>query len=138
MDQSPLRLHQLARALDTRFAPHVHRRGRGDAGPDQAQLRSRAFAAIAARVVAGVSDLDAAARVTDYYNDDGIDGFAIAGGDSESPTIYLIQAKWSAAGGHNFKVSETRELVGGFEKLLVNELHQENPAAEPPGRDVSR
>jgi hypothetical protein len=126
MDQSPLRLHQLARALDTRFRPHVHKRGRGDAGPTDAQLRSRAFAAMAARVVAGLPDLDSAVRVTDYYNDDGIDGFAVTGGDSPAPTIYLIQAKWSENGGHNFKVAETGQLVTGFEKLLSGELHPEN------------
>jgi hypothetical protein len=121
-----LQLRQLTQATETRFVPGVHKRGRGDAPPDQDQLRSRGFAAMAARLVSGITDVEAAKRVTDYYNDDGIDGFAITGGDSPTPTVYLVQAKWSANGSHSFGVAETRELVAGFEKLLRDDLHKDN------------
>ena len=121
-----LQLRQLTNAIEARFAPGVHKRNRHGAPPTQDQLRSRAFAAMAARVVSGIDDLDAAAQVTDYFNDDGIDGFAIACGDTLTPTIYIIQAKWSANGSHNFKVSDTTELARGFEKLIHNSLHKDN------------
>jgi hypothetical protein len=121
-----LQLRQLTNAIEARFVPGVHKRNRHGAPPTEGQLRSRAFTAMAARVVSGIDDLDAAAQVTDYYNDDGIDGFAIANGDTLAPTIYLIQAKWSANGGHNFQVSDTTELARGFEKLIHNDLHKDN------------
>ena len=71
-------------------------------------------------------DLDAANRVTDYYNDDDIDGFAIADSDIPAPTIYLIQAKWSANGSHNFKVKETTGLFADSESSSTTRLHEEN------------
>lgn len=122
-----LQLRQLTNALEARFVSGVHKKPvRRGVPPTQDQLRSRAFVAMAARVVADIDDLDAAHQVTDYYHDDDIDGFAIADSDSPAPTIYLIQAKWSANGSHNFKVKETTGLVRGFGKLIHNELHEEN------------
>jgi hypothetical protein len=129
VDQLLLRLHQLARALDERFVPDVHSEGvdRKNAENRQTQLRSRALAAMAACIVARIPDREAAARVTDYFHDDGIDGFAVSAAGSGSPTIYLVQAKWSAAGTHNFTVSETKKLVDGFAKLRDwQQLHLDN------------
>ena len=77
MRQLSLRLHQLARALDERFTRYVHHEGIDEKKPDMNRLRSRGLAAMAAHMVAGISDHDAAQRVTDHYHDDGIDGFAI-------------------------------------------------------------
>jgi hypothetical protein len=81
---------------------------------------------MAARLVSEISDTEAAKRVTDYFNDDGIDGFAIAGAPSPAPTIYLVQAKWSANGVHSYKVGEVRELFAGFKKLIGRVLHPDN------------
>jgi hypothetical protein len=127
MNQSSLRLYQLARALDERFVPYVHSTGADgrNAEGDQTLLRSRGLAAMAAHIVARIPDREAAARVTDYFNDDGIDGFAVAPGPS-SPAIYLVQAKWSAKGTHSFDVSETMKLVEGFAKLREGQLHPDN------------
>jgi len=123
-----LRLHQLALALDRRFRLHVHREGIDgkDAKSDEERLRSRAFAAMAAHVVSGMSDYEAAVRVTDYYHDDGIDGFAVSKDDLNSPTLYLVQAKWSPMGKYNFSVGDTSKLVEGLAKLLGDDLHPEN------------
>jgi len=129
MNQLLLRLHQLARALDERYVPDVHSEGvdRKNAENRQTQLRSRALAAMAACIVARIPDREAAARVTDYFHDDGIDGFAVSAAGSDSPTIHLVQAKWSAAGTHNFTVSETKKLVDGFAKLRDwQQLHLDN------------
>ncbi len=121
-----LALRQLAHAIDTRFVPDVHQGGVRGAPPTQDQLRSRGFAGMAARLVSEISDTEAAKRVTDYFNDDGIDGFAIAGAPSPAPTIYLVQAKWSANGVHTYKVGEVRELFAGFKKLIGRSLHPDN------------
>jgi hypothetical protein len=121
-----LALRQLAHAIDTRFVPNVHKKGKRDAPPTHDQLRSRGFAGMAARLVSEISDTEAATRVTDYFNDDGIDGFATAGASSPAPTIYLVQAKWSANGVHSYKVGEVRELFAGFRKLIGKDLHPEN------------
>jgi hypothetical protein len=79
---------------------------------------------MAIHMVAGIPDHDAAAQVTDYFRDDGIDGFAVA--VEPRPTIYLVQAKWSARGTHSFNDAETKKLVDGFAKLQHEELDQDN------------
>jgi hypothetical protein len=117
MHQLSLRLHQLARALDVRFASDVHQLGIDKANPDHDKLRSRALTAMAAHVVAGIPDLEAAHRVTDHYHDDGIDGFAMAKAESKPPTIYLVQAKWSAKGTYSFKAPDVTALFEGFARL---------------------
>jgi hypothetical protein len=132
MRQPSLRLHQLTQALDERFKPYVHRRGINEENPDENRLRSRALAAMAGHMVSRIPDREAAARVTDYYHDDDIDGFAIERAEPEPPTIYLIQAKWSAEGKHNFKEDEVTDLYDGLEKLLKENgthpvLHRQNP-----------
>jgi hypothetical protein len=132
MRQPSLQLHQLTRALDERFKPYVHRRGISEENPDENRLRSRALSAMAAHMVAGIPDREAAARVTDYYHDDDIDGFAVERAESGSSTIYLIQAKWSAEGKHNFKEDEAVGLYDGLAKLLKEAefhpaLHPQNP-----------
>jgi hypothetical protein len=81
---------------------------------------------MAAQMVARVPDREAAARVTDYFNDDGIDAFAVTGPDSASPAIYLVQAKWSAKGTHSFNNSETTKLLEGFTRLQEGQLHPDN------------
>jgi hypothetical protein len=72
---------------------------------------------MAAHMVAGIPDLEAAHRVTDYYHDDGIDGFAVATAESTAPTIYLVQAKWSANGTYNLKAPDVTALLEGFTRL---------------------
>jgi hypothetical protein len=125
--QPSLRLYQLARALDERFVPYVHRAGVNEEHPDQKQLRSRALAALASHMVAGIADREAARRVTDYFHDDGIDSFAVEATGSGPPVIYLIQAKWSAEGNYNFKTSDASALIDGLAKLRVaNGLHPDN------------
>jgi AIPR protein/Domain of unknown function (DUF4357) len=128
MRQLSLRLRQLARALDERFVPDVHRLGVNEENPDQKMLRSRGLAAMAAHMVAGIPDREAARRVTDYYHDDGIDGFAVEKAESGPPTIYLIQAKWSDEGRYNFKETDAKALLGGLTKLRAKDgLHKDNP-----------
>jgi len=127
MRQLSLRLHQLARALDERFVPDVHRLGVVEENPDQKMLRSRALVAMAAHMVAGVPDDEASHRVTDYFHDDGIDGFAVKATEPGRPTIYLIQAKWSAEGRYNFKERDVTALFEGLIKLLLPDgLHPNN------------
>jgi hypothetical protein len=77
MRQLSLRLYQLTRALDERFVPYVHRAGLIGRNLDQKQLRSRALVAMAAHMLAGIPDHEAARRVTDCFHDDDIDGFAV-------------------------------------------------------------
>ncbi|HEX3965984.1 MAG TPA: AIPR family protein [Trebonia sp.] len=94
---------------------------------------------MAAHLAAGVPDLEAARRVTDYYNDDGIDGFAVTKSASGPPTIYLVQAKWSAKGTYNFKERDVSVLFEGLTKLRREGgphgkgLHQENPLRDHLG-----
>jgi hypothetical protein len=134
MRQLALRLHQLARALDDRFVPGVHRAGVDEENPDRKMLRSRALAAMAAHMLAGIPDDEASSRVTDYFHDDGIDGYAVEAAKSGAPTIYLIQAKWSAEGKYNFKERDATNLIGGLVKLLVPDgLHPQNPLRDHLG-----
>lgn len=134
MSQLSLRVYQLARALDQRFVPHVPldgiKKGTTEKEKDEAakNRRSRALTALAAVMLAGVSDEEAAKRVTDRGGDDGVDGFAKVECQAGPPVIYLIQTKWSAKGNYNFSTDDVRTLVDGFEKLRTwDGLHPQNP-----------
>jgi AIPR protein/Domain of unknown function (DUF4357) len=134
MSQLSLRLYQLARALDQRFVPNMPKDGiKGgmtEAAKDEAekQRRSRALTALAAVMLAAIPDEEAAERVTDRWCDDGIDGFAVRGFHAGPPTVYLVQAKWSARGNYNFGTDEVRTLVDGFRKLRKwEDLDPQNP-----------
>jgi hypothetical protein len=107
--------------------PDVHRAGVKEENPDQKQLRSRALAAMAAHMVAGIPDREAARRVTDYFHDDGIDSFAVEAAESGPPMTYLIQAKWSAEGKYNLKAHDATALLNGLTRLLAPDgLHPDN------------
>ena len=68
MSQLSLRLYQLARALDQRFVPNVPKDGIKEGttetakGEAEKQRRSRALTALAAVMLAGISDEEAAER----------------------------------------------------------------------------
>ena len=127
-------MYQLARTLDRRFLPpHLLlegiKTGTTEKEKDDAEKnrRSRALTALAAVMLAGIPDEEAAKRVTDRGSDDGIDGFAIAY-PAGPPVIYLIQAKWSSKGNYNFGTDDVWPLVDGFEKLRTwNRLNLQNP-----------
>src|SRR5690242_3137053 len=134
MSQLSLRLHQLARALDQRFVPNVPqegiKEGTTEAAKDEAEKnrRSRALTALAAAMLAGIPDEEAAKQVTDRMGDDGIDGFAVPKCQAGPPVVYLVQAKWSAKGNYNFGTDEVRTLVDGFRKLRKwEDLDPHNP-----------
>jgi AIPR protein/Domain of unknown function (DUF4357) len=134
VSQLSLRLHQLARALDNRFVPDVPKDGIKEATTEKAkdeaerQRRSRALTALAAVMLAGIPDEEAAKRVTDRMNDDGIDGFAVPEWQAAPPVVYLLQAKWSAKANYNLGTDDVRTLVDGFRKLRTwNDLHPQNP-----------
>ena len=135
VSQLSLRLYQLARTLDQRFVPNVPKDGIKEgptaAAKDEAekQRRSRALTALAAVMLAGIPDEEAAERVTDRWNDDGIDGFAVPGCQASQPVIYLVQAKWSAKGNYNLGNNDVRTLVDGFRKLRTwDDLDSQNPS----------
>ncbi len=134
VSQLSLRLYQLARTLDQRFVPNVPKDGIKEgttaAAKDEAekQRRSRALTALAAVMLAGIPDEEATERVTDRWNDDGIDGFAVPGCQASQPVIYLVQAKWSAKGNYNLGNNDVRTLVDGFRKLRTwDDLDPQNP-----------
>jgi hypothetical protein len=93
------------------------------------QRRSRALTALAAVMLAGIPEEEAAKRVTDRMNDDGIDGFAVPECQAgRPPAVYLVQAKWSAKGNYNLGTDDVRTLVDGFRKLRTwSALHPQNP-----------
>jgi hypothetical protein len=122
MDQLPLRLHQLFRALDLRFEPYVHKNG----NPSKDALRSRALTAMAIAKLTGFSSDEAGWRVTDAKFDDCIDGFAITEGGAEPPTLYLVQTKLAFAGKTRLGWRDVSDLFEGFARLRRNELHQNN------------
>ena len=134
MSQLSLRLYQLARALDQRFVPNVPKDGIKEGTTETAkeeaekQRRSRALTALAAVMLAGIPDEEAAKRVTDRMGDDGIDGFAVPKCQAGPPVVYLVQAKWSAKGNYNLVTDDVRTLVDGFRKLRTwTDLHPQNP-----------
>lgn len=126
--QIRLWLHQLTRTLDDRLVPLVPH-AEEDRNPDkrQTQMLSRALAAMAAGMAAGLPDQDAADRVTDRMHDDGIDAFAVSAGGPGKPVIYLVQAKWAVNGTKGYSPAEMGKLVTGFARLREGSLHPDNP-----------
>ncbi|OBC01140.1 hypothetical protein A5788_10780 [Gordonia sp. 852002-50816_SCH5313054-c] len=93
--------------LDTHDAAHV----------EQAQL-TRALAAFVLTKVAGLSDEDAAACVTDGPGDNGIDAIAFV--DSDPPQLYLVQSKWTDAGnGGGATLDEMMKFQKGLADLVT-------------------
>ncbi|WIM87895.1 AIPR family protein [Candidatus Mycobacterium wuenschmannii] len=82
---------------------------------EQAQL-TRALAAFVLTKVAGLSDEDAAASVTDGPDDNGID--AIAYVDSESPRLYVVQSKWSNTGTKGASMEDMIKFQKGLADLV--------------------
>lgn len=82
---------------------------------EQAQL-TRALAAFVLTKVAGLSDEDAAASVTDGSDDNGID--AIAYVDSESPRLYVVQSKWSDSGTKGASMEDMIKFQKGLADLV--------------------
>jgi AIPR protein/Domain of unknown function (DUF4357) len=126
MDQLPLRLHQLFRALDLRFEPYVHKNG----NPSKDALRSRSLTAMAIAKLTGFSPDEAGWRVTDAKFDDCIDGFAITNGGTGPPTLYLVQTKLALAGKTRLGWRDVSDLFEGFARLRHNQLHQNNRLQE--------
>jgi hypothetical protein len=134
VSQLSLRLYQLARALEQRFVPDIPKDGIREGttetakGETEKQRRSRALAALAAVILAGITDEKAAKQVTDRMGDDGIDGFAVPESQAGPPVVYLVQAKWSAKGNYNLGTDDVRTLVDGFRKLRTwTDLDPQNP-----------
>ena len=89
---------QIKRRLQGTTYPHIDVSDLSAHGPEQVEQArlTRALAAFILTKVAGLSDEDAAWSVTDGPDDNGMDAIAFV--DSETPRLYVVQAKWSEIG----------------------------------------
>lgn len=113
-----LHVAQIKRRLKDTTYPHIDVSDLGAHRAEhieQAQL-TRALAAFVLTKVAGLSDEDAAASVTDGSDDNGID--AIAYVDSESPRLYVVQSKWSDAGTKGASMEDMIKFQKGLADLV--------------------
>lgn len=113
-----LHVAQIKRRLKDTTYPHIDVSDLGAHSAEhieQAQL-TRALAAFVLTKVAGLSDEDAAASVTDGSDDNGID--AIAYVDSESPRLYVVQSKWSDTGTRAASMEDMIKFQKGLADLV--------------------
>jgi hypothetical protein len=88
-------------------------------GKQQAQVddafHTRAQAAYSLVVLAKLEPKDAAAAVTDAYDDNGIDAVYF---DQDEKTLYLVQSKWHKNGQGSIDLAEVMKFVQGVRDLL--------------------
>ncbi len=108
---TPIGIQRIERRLDT-IIPHLDMTDYENR-PGQMRIASlsRALAAYCMKVIADITDSDAAASVTDRFHDRGIDAIYY---DQQSSRLLLVQAKWSTGIGWK----DAGEFVDGVGHLV--------------------
>ncbi len=90
-----------------------------DVSPDQRDITrlTRGLAAWALTKIAGVTDADAAAAITDGFDDNGLDAVLVAN-DSGNPVVYLVQSKWKKDGKGSPAVGDVHKFVQGIQDII--------------------
>lgn len=102
--------------------------------PDKTWL-SRALAALAVVDATGWEPGRAAKCVIDGFDDEGIDAIAV---DTESPHIWIVQAKYSSNGNAGFDQQSMFALKAGLDLLVKRgEYHRFNNKLQPLIEDLS-
>jgi len=127
---------QVRAALERDYTNHVYARDLQEYGAagGQQRLLSRAFTAMAARIVTGVDPVTAGGFVIDGIGDQGIDAIALR---KDPPGVYLVQAKWSDAGTAKFDRAAAMELVNGLDYLDRELFSEFNARGEALGEAAS-
>lgn len=92
-------------------------------GDEETTRLTRGLAAWALTQVASATDDDAAAAVTDGFNDNGIDAVLV---DSESSVVYLVQSKWNAKGTSSPAAGDIHKFIQGFRDIINANFEQFN------------
>ncbi|OEV27088.1 hypothetical protein AN219_23730 [Streptomyces nanshensis] len=104
------------------------------ADPDATWL-SRALAALTVVDATGWEPERAARCVIDGFDDEGIDAIAV---DTESPHVWIVQAKYSSAGTAGFDQQAMFSLNAGLDLLIKHgEYHRFNNRLQPLVDDLS-
>lgn len=111
-----IRLRQVERALLREYEMLLNLNDVVSASEEQRSkvLRTRALAAEAVRISAGVTYADAAASVTDGSGDNGIDSLYV---DERNSKIFLVQSKWHSTGDGTIGIGEAHAFRQGFKDL---------------------
>lgn len=81
-------------------------------------FRSRALTALAIQILTGCASDEAAAGVIDSFDDQGVDGIAVA---PDGRRVWFVQTKWSDQGSASLDQSGALKLIRGIRKLQDNE-----------------
>lgn len=94
-----------------------------DAQNPEVAVCTRGLAAWVIEQLSGCSAEDAAASVTDGYQDNGLDAIWI---DDDASVVYLVQTKWSQDGSGSTAVGDIHKFVQGFRDLVNAEFGRFN------------
>src|SRR5689334_7878965 len=87
-----------------------------DVTGDQETARlTRGLAAWALTQIAVVSDEDAAASVTDGFDDNGVDAVLV---DSDNSVVILVQSKWDTKGTGSPAAGDIHKFIQGFRDII--------------------
>ncbi|MFD8998601.1 AIPR family protein [Streptomyces abikoensis] len=131
-----LQVRQLENALVEQFDGLIDMtdlKGRDDNSVRTAFL-SRALAALAVLEVTGLDRKQAAACIIDGFDDQGIDAVAV---DSDTPHIWIIQAKWSRDGNATFDQKALFAAKEGLKKLVNSQYDRFNKKLQPMVPDLN-
>ena len=124
---NPVQIRHVREALHQRFNEHIDMSdldGRPESERTTA-FRSRALAALALQIEAGISVEEAAGGVIDGFDDNGIDALALSQGDgNRPPRLWLVQSKWSENGRASISQGDALKFLRGLE-LMMNAEYEE-------------
>ncbi len=122
---SELHVRQVRRYLLDRFALHLDMadcQGRAEDQHESKQL-TRATAALAVAVLAGIDAEEACQAVTDGFDDNGIDAIYV---DVVEPSLIVVQSKWSKSGTAGIDVAGMKKFLDGFRCLVSGRFEEFN------------
>lgn len=107
----------------------------GRKAPDARKTRlSRSVAALAVHEVTGWDRERAAACVIDGFDDQGIDAIAV---DTETPHVWIVQAKWSDTGDATLNQDAVLNLANGLKYLVRGQFDHFNNRLQPMIEDLN-
>ena len=113
-----LTIQRLMTALDTTFKDLIDMSDVAHDADDEKrkQFLSRALAAFCITSLTECPAKEAAASITDGFNDQGIDAIHF---DPAEKTVYLIQSKWSSNGNKTINLGDFEKFLKGVQYLIL-------------------
>lgn len=120
-----LTVQRLANAVDQQFGGSIDLSDLQKQSPEEIRrtFLSRALAAFCIVSLTNCDAKEAAASITDGFNDQGIDAIYFDSGDK---ALYLVQSKWSQSGSSTIDQGDMEKFLRGIRALMSPDFSQFN------------